>query len=101
MLTYLSEGEMEKAADLMHEDKTDVSGLDQISQYLDGRKINKLVTQSVNMQTVKGNQGSSKTENATLQLTLDDGESVYLSVMFFEDQKDQGFLSFQLVLGAI
>ena len=101
LLTYLSAGDMGKAAEMMHDDKTDTPGLEQISKYFAGRRVSQLDTQSVNAHTVRGSNGTEETEKATFQATLEDGETVYLSVVFFKNAKDQGFTSFQLVLGVI
>ena len=101
MLSYLSNGELEKAEDLMHTNKEDTSALAQVSAYLDGRKADKLDIQKVNIYTQKKNGETSKQESGTIKLTLDDGETVYLAVAYLENDADEGFASFQLVLGVV
>ncbi len=101
LLTHLSAGDMGEAAGMMHADQMNTPGLEQISKYLAGRRVSQLDTQSVNAHTVRGSNGTEETEKATFRATLEDGETIYLSVVYFKNAKDQGFTSFQLVLGAI
>lgn len=99
LLAYLSEGDLENAGQMMHADKEDISALEQISEFLDGRKVKELKTQSVHVKSMKNNGVSSATEEATFKVTLDDGETVYLSTVYTEDDADQGFTTFRLALG--
>ena len=99
MLNYLSEGDLENAKAMMHADVKDASALEQISEYLNGRKIKDMKTLGSHKQSMTNNGVTTKQEEATFKVTLDDDETMTLSVLYVEDHNDRGFKTFRLALG--
>ena len=101
MLSHLSSGDLEKAADMLHADVSNTDKLEQISNYLNGRSAKSMTVKGVNVKSQTVNGVTTKQESATLEVTLDDNEVVYLAVTYLENNTDEGFASFQLVLGVV
>ena len=69
--------------------------------YLAGRKVAALNIQNINITSSVGTAGKARQEQLAYKATLEDGEVIYLNVVYLSNDKGDGFVSFQLVLGAI
>ena len=103
MLDALSAGEMDTAMELVHPDRTAEAEalLTQFANYLDGRKAEKLEQTSMSVKNTASTFGNTRQENGTLQVTMEDGETFYLSVCYVIQDDAEGFYTFQLVLGLV
>lgn len=103
MLEALAAEDMDAAMELVHPDrKTDAEVmLAQVANYLDGRKAEKLEQTSMSVKNTASTSGNTQQENGTLQVTMEDGESFYLSVCYVIQDDAEGFYTFQLVLGLV
>ena len=103
VLNALSDKRFDDAAELMHpeisEDVTDA--FNQISSYLNGRKSANLKLVNISVNTSTGTSGKTVQEKAAFEVTLSNGEVVYLSAVYLENGEGAGFISFQLVLGLV
>lgn len=103
MLEALAFGDINTALTLMHEEKTAASesGLAQMSDYLAGRKVTEMKQLGVNVNTSNGTSGTTRQEQGTFQITLEDGTEFVIVAVHLSNGTEKGFISFQLVLGAI
>ena len=103
MMNALAEEKISDAKALMHpqaSEKAD-TGFVQMQTYLAGRKVAALNIQNINITSSVGTAGKARQEQLAYKATLEDGEVVYLNVVYLSNDKGDGFVSFQLVLGAI
>ena len=77
------------------------TGFVQMQTYLAGRKVAALNIQNINITSSVGTAGKARQEQLAYKATLEDGEVIYLNVVYLSNDKGDGFVSFQLVLGAI
>ena len=103
MLTALAENRISDAKGLMHSQKAENAdaALTQMSEYLEGRKADSIVVTGINVNTSTGASGKTRQETVSYQVTLADGDVIYLSVVYLSDNDSTGFISFQLVLGVV
>lgn len=103
MLTALANDQTEDAKALMHSqaNKETDDAIAQMSSYLSGREVSSIELKSINVNTSTGTSGKSRQEQVDYQVTLIDGDTVYLSVVYLSNNSGDGFISFQLVLGVV
>lgn len=103
MMTAMAEKRLDDAEALMHSSVASNSGdeITQMSDFLSGRKVTSMVQKGVNVKTSTGTGGKVRQENATFQVSLDDGSSIHLSVTYLSNNVGEGFVSFQIVLGVV
>lgn len=102
MITFLAEEETESAKLLLHPQasKRAADGIEQMEEYLAGRN-GKAEMISINVNTSTGTSGKIRQEQVGYKVTLEDGEIIYLNVVYRTDNDNAGFLSFQVVLGIV
>lgn len=103
MLRALAEADRDKVLALMHPDAQNRStqAIDQLIDYMDGRKVTDLEQKNLHKTKSSGTYGTKQQESATLVVTMEDKEQFYLSVVYLTDEKQKGFTSFQLILGMV
>ena len=103
MMTALVNNDTADAKALMHPQsaKETDAAITQMSSYLSGRTVGSIELKSINVNTSTGTSGKVRQEQASYQVTLIDGEIIYLNVAYLSDNSGEGFISFQLVLGVI
>ncbi len=103
MMTALTENHTDSAKALMHPEvaeKSDVA-ITQMSTYLSGRKATAIEMKNIDVKTSTGTSGKIRQEQVSYQVTLTDGDVIYLNVVYLSNNGGIGFVSFQLVLGVI
>jgi hypothetical protein len=100
MLSALAENDMSAAEALLHPQIADDSGdmLERLADYIDGRKAESVEVTSVSINTFTGTGGKSRQEEISYEVKLDDGDSVFLNVVYLSDNQGEGFSVFQIVL---
>ena len=103
VLQALTDGKIDEAATHFHPNVAEKSddALEQMRDYLDGRKVSNLIQQGFRVNTSTGTAGKVRQESVTMQVTLEDGTVCYLSAAHRTDDDGEGFVSFQLVLGVV
>lgn len=103
LMTALAAADTEKALALMHPDVEEKSenAIEQLSDYLVGRKVTKLDQQNIVVNSSSGNRGKSRQETATFLVTLEDNTVFYISATYLTNNTGKGFISFQFVLGLV
>ena len=103
LLQALTEDDLAAALETMHPGTADwaESGLEQLRDYLAGRKVLKLNLQGVSRNTSSGSSGKVEQEQAAFQAVLADGTVCYISAVYRTDKDGAGFVSFQLILGVV
>lgn len=103
MLQELAEADLAAALEKMHPGVADraENGLEQLRDYMEGRKVLKLNLQGVSRNTSSGSAGKVEQEQAAFQVVLSDGTIIYISAVYRTDNDGAGFVSFQLVLGVV
>ncbi len=103
MMTALAESNTDAAKAFMHPEVVERSdnAIAQISNYLSGRGATAINMKSINVKTSTGTSGKTRQEQVAYQVTLNDDEVIYLNVTYLSNDSGTGFLSFQIVLGAI
>lgn len=103
MMTALAEHRMSDAKALIHPQAAEKfdTAITQISTYLSGRKIRSMELTNINVNTSTGTSGKTRQEQVVYQITLNDGEVIYLNVVYLSNSVGSGFASFQLVLGMV
>lgn len=103
MMIALAENRTSDAKALMHPQTAEDSdiAIAQMSDYLDGRKPDSIELKNINVNTSTGTSGKTRQEQAGYQVTLTDGDVIYLSVVYLSSNDGVGFSSFQLVLGVV
>jgi ABC-type branched-subunit amino acid transport system ATPase component len=95
-----------KGADKMTKAQMDeraqwAAGLVQIGKYLAGRGFTSIERLTVNTTTSVGTSGNTVQQQASYKVNLTDGEVVYLTLTYYTSDATEGFITFQLVLGAV
>jgi hypothetical protein len=103
MMLALAENRIDDAKALMYPEKADASaaGLMQIGKYLAGRGFTSIERLTVNTTTSVGTSGNTVQQQASYKVNLTDGEVVYLTLTYYTSDATEGFITFQLVLGAV
>ena len=103
MLTALAEDHNSEAKALMHPKAAENAdaAIAQMNAYLSGREVGAVEQKSINVKSSAGTAGKSKQEQVVYQVTMNDGDVIYLNVLYLSDKDGEGFTSFQLVLGAV
>ena len=103
LLQALTEDDLAAALETMHPGTADwaESGLEQLRDYLAGRKVLKLNIQGVNRNSTSGSSGKVEQEQAAFQVVLADGTVCYISAVYRTDKDGAGFVSFQMILGVV
>ena len=103
MMTALAENRASDAKSLMHPKVAENSdtAIDQMSSYIDCRKVDSMELTSINVNSSTGTNGETREEKVTYQVTLDDGVVIHLNVVHLSDNDGTGFSSFQLVMGVV
>lgn len=103
MLAALLENRTSDAKALMHPEEAENAdaAILQMSAYLSGRTVNTMEMVSLNITTSTGTSGKVRQEQVAYQVTLTDGDVVYLNVLYISNDDGVGFASFQLVLGVV
>lgn len=108
MLEAMTQKDMEAVLALMYPDlladevkkESVIDQLQQIMDYVDGRKVLSLTQQSINVKNSSGTAGTVKQEQAVFQVMFAE-ETVYVSVTYLTQNGKSGFISYQLVLGVV
>ena len=103
MMLAMAENRESDAKALMHPQATEEAdaAIAQMSTYLDGRKVDSMELTGINVNTSTGSSGKTRQEQATYQVTLDDGVVIHLKVDYLSDDAGAGFSSFQVVIGLV
>ena len=103
MMLAMAENRESDAKALMHPQATEKAdaAIAQMSTYLDGRKVDSMELTGINVNTSTGSSGKTRQEQATYQVTLDDGVVIHLKVDYLSDDAGAGFSSFQVVIGLV
>ncbi len=103
MLVALAENDISTAKALLHPERSETSdaALEQISDFLDSRKVSSKTLMNVNVTTSTGTAGKSVQEQASYRVILNDGTVIYLNAVYLTTDAGSGFVSFQLVLGLV
>lgn len=103
MMKALSANGIAEAKALLHSEASNVSddAITQMSDYLDGREVSNMELINININTTTGTSGKARQERVGYRATLSDGAVVYLNAIYLDNDKDCGFISFQLVLGIV
>ena len=103
MMTALAENRLSDAKSLMHPQAAEKSdaAIDQMSSYIDCRKVDSMELTSINVNSSTGTNGETREEKVTYQVALDDGVVIHLNVVYLSDNDGTGFSSFQLVIGVV
>ena len=108
MLEAMTQKDMEAVLALMYPDLLEdeikklpvIDQLQQIMDYVDGRKVLSLEQQSVNVQNSSGTAGTVKREQAVFKVGFAE-ETVYISVTYLTQNGKSGFISYQMILGVV
>ena len=103
MMAALAENRLKDATALMHSDvEANCSdAIAQMSEYLAGRSVASITQQNVQVNTSTGTAGKTRMENVTYAVELEDGTDIHVVVMYLSNRTDEGFTSFQIVLGVV
>ena len=103
MMLAMAENRESDAKALMHPQATEKAdaAIAQMSTYLDGRKVDSMELTGINVNTSTGSSGKTRQEQATYQVTLDDGVVIHLKVDYLSDDAGAGFSTFQVVIGLV
>ncbi len=103
MMEALALDNTEDGKALLHPASAEESdaALDQISDYLDGRKASSMEVTSINISASTGTAGKVRQEQVAYKVVLEDEAVIYLSVNYLSDNDGEGFASFQLILGVV
>ena len=103
MMAALASGNMSDATALLHPQAAETAGnpLTQMHNYLAARNVSAMELRSINVSSSTGTSGTTRQEQVTYQVTLADGDVIYLSVVYLSNREGSGFASFQLVLGLV
>lgn len=103
MMTALAENKTEEAKALIHPqsaEETDAA-IAQMSNYLGGRKANDIELININVTTSATVEGMARQEEVNYRVTLDDGDVIYINLVYLTNPEGSGFSCYQLVLGVI
>ena len=103
LLTALAEKRISDAKAYIHPQKAEQSDVSiaQMSNYISGRKASAIEPESINVNTSTGTSGKIRQEQVIYRVTLNDGDAIYLNVVYLSNNTGTGFASFQLVLGIV
>lgn len=103
MMAALAEDRTSDALDLMHPQVSETAedSIAQMSAYIAGREVSSLEQKTISVNTSTSTSGKTRQEQATFLVTLDDGDVIYLNVVYLTNKHGAGFSSFQLVLGVV
>ena len=102
MMTALADGDMQTSLALMRsDDKNAEKSIDQMIRYLDGRQAEEIKQVSLDVKNTTNGSVTTRQEDGTLRVILDDGEQIYLSVCYITASGTEGFVTFQIVLGVV
>lgn len=101
MFDALSENRVNDAKALMHPEiiATSESGIIQLCDYLDGQKANTIVLDSISVNSSVGTAGKTRQEQLTYKITLNDGSTLNLNVVYLSNKNGSGFTTFNLSIG--
>lgn len=102
MMGVLAENDLEAAKRLMHpsvQQDTAEHAYAQMSAFLSGRKVDTMTPTGWQMNSNVSTAGKTREENASFQVTLDDGTQIQLAVTYLENNSGAGFSAFQIILG--
>lgn len=101
MMLALAEGDDAAAEALMHPDvdQNTKEQLEQIEEYLAGRKVSDMEQKNISINNSVGIGGKALREEVTYQVMLDDNTEIYISASYLEDTAGSGFTSFRMSLG--
>ena len=108
VLEAMTQKDMEAVLALMYPDLVEdeikklplIDQLQQIMDYVDGRKVLSLEQLSVNVQNSSGTAGTVKREQGAFKVGFAE-ETVYISVTYLTQNGKSGFVSYQLILGVV
>ena len=108
MLEAMTHRDMEAVLALMHPDLLEgeikklpvIDHLQQIMDYMDGRKVLYFEQLSLNVNKSKGTAGTVTQEQATFKVGFAE-ETVYVSATYLTENGKSGFTSYQLILGVV
>lgn len=103
MMAALSENSTSDAKALIHPQAAEKSdaAIAQMSFYLAGRTAASMELVNINTKSSVGTSGKVTQEQVTYQITLNDGDVIYVSAVYLSNTAGAGFISFQLVLGVV
>ena len=103
MMAAMAENRLEDAEALMHKSVANNSSnsIAQMSAFLACRKVAKMEQKGINVITSTGTSDKVRQEQASFQVELEDGTTIYLSATYLSNQAGEGFISFQIVLGVV
>ncbi len=103
MMVALTSGNGDAARNLMHPEVADrcEAAIAQMSDYVAGRKTTKLEQVSLTVNSSAGTAGNVRQEAAVFRVELEDSTVFFLSVTYVFNSDGEGFISFQIVLGAV
>ncbi|MEE0945987.1 MAG: hypothetical protein U0M42_04055 [Acutalibacteraceae bacterium] len=103
MLSALSENRLSDAKSLMHPEVRENAdtAIAQMSDYLVGKEVTLVEQKDISVTNSSGTSGKTKEEKVVYQLTLSDGDVIFLNVYYFSNKNGIGFASFQIVLGVV
>ena len=108
VLEAMTQKDMEAVLALMYPDLVEdeikklplIDQLQQIMDYVDGRKVLSLEQLSVNVQNSSGTAGTVKREQGAFKVGFAE-ETVYISVTYLTQNGKSGFVSYQPILGVV
>lgn len=103
LLAALSEKRMDDAKALMHPSVNEnaSAGLEQMMDYIDGRKVVSMELSGINVSVSSGTAGKVSEEHIGYILTLSDGVIISTDAVYLSNSAGVGFTSFGLVIGVI
>ena len=103
MMSLMTENRVSDAKALLHPQASEKAddAIEQMASYIDGRSVSSMELVNINIHSSTGTSGKMRQERVGYQVTLTDGEIVYLNAVYLSDNAGNGFVSFQLVLGIV
>ena len=95
MMSLMTENRVSDAKALLHpqaSEKTD-DAIEQMASYIDGRSVSSMELVNINIHSSTGTSGKMRQEQVGYQVTLTDGEIVYLNAVYLSDNAGNGFVS--------
>lgn len=103
MMTALTEKSTSDAKALMHPQigESKNAGISQLIDFVNGRSLKSLELTNINFSSAIGTSGNQKQEQTTFKASLSDGDIIYITAVYLSNDAGAGFISFQIVLGAV
>ena len=104
MMSLMTENRVSDAKALLHpqaNEKKANDAIEQMANYIDSRSVSSIELLNINTSSSTGSSGKMRQEQVAYQITLTDGEIVYLNAVYLSNNAGNGFVSFQLVLGMV